>query len=118
MIRGWKSGHTHHRNLKPKWAGHSVCQRTVLGRSKVCVVVGGPTINTFNTDDGNTGRERNEMQENFIPTQIQAGYFLRLKPTPVIEVCASGTVEQDMYNSRKETVRGGVMYSHTPGTRT
>jgi len=30
MIRGWKSGHTHHRNLKPNWAGHSVCQRTIL----------------------------------------------------------------------------------------
>jgi len=30
MIRGWKSGPTHHRLLMPKWAGHLVCQRTVL----------------------------------------------------------------------------------------
>jgi len=33
MIREWKSGPTHHKKLgplKPKWAGHTVCQRTVL----------------------------------------------------------------------------------------
>ena len=30
MIREWKSGPTHHKNLKPKKAGLMVCQRTVL----------------------------------------------------------------------------------------
>ena len=56
----WKSVHIHRRNLKPKWAGHSVCQRTVLAFSECGVFCSGFVSEPFASNGGGTRiRERN-----------------------------------------------------------